>query len=78
MKTSPSLITIQEQLMARLEHIAANGVGDHKHRSRGRAISKTIEQIERLGFTTQQARAAALDARDMADLAQLAEEDDDA
>jgi hypothetical protein len=70
-----NLIAFQEKLALRLFDIRANGVGDHRQRSRGRALSKAQAELQRRGFTECQALAAVLDARDVADLRWVAEDE---
>ena len=76
-RPTPSLISVQDELVGRLVRIEQSGVGAHKRRSRGAAIRDAIERIRKLGFTEEASRAAAHDARDMAQLQCVCEGDDD-
>jgi hypothetical protein len=61
-------------LIERVLYIAANGIGLHQKRSRGRLWNKAQRELEAKGYPENQAEAVVRDAFQMADLQLLADE----
>jgi Holliday junction resolvasome RuvABC DNA-binding subunit len=71
--TQFSMTRFQDDLIAKFEHIDANGVGGHKDRSKGRARANAAKSLVRIGYDQQTARDAVQEAWDMYQLQAIAE-----
>lgn len=66
-----SLIALQDALIERFNEIEWNGVGEHKRRSRGRAMNKAIQQLVDQGYDKRSAEKIVEDAYDVWRLQQV-------
>lgn len=64
-KNNFSMTRFQDNLIAKLECIDANGVGDHKLRSAARARRNAIRSLVGLGYSDEAARDAVTEAWDV-------------